>query len=334
MLASSGSFVDFVFMVIVITALISLVVHLVLREPPQRKRQYGHQVPQNAEGGRANLPGGIVAAQQYFDQLVGYRFVEELGRGAFGVVYKALHDSGKTFAVKVIANDDHGCNEVAIHEQVRAVFPYGPVHLVRYVDYKCLGSNLYLILEYFEYNGDGICPGKRTPYGLMNIAQDTAKGAAELAKAGIVHDDLKPSNICCTSSGRLVWTDFGGARFRHQTTIRGYTEGFAAPEIYDGKSTETSPIYSWARCIEYFLYGDVGVVGNLHSMSEIVWWVGPEFSNILTACLDESPTRRPTALELEHRVRTCVRKACPCGRCGSIYFSDSYCPFCTITAPS
>ncbi len=83
----------------------------------------------------------------------------------------------------------------------------------------------------------------------------------------VIHNDIKPANIILDkNSRRAVLVDFGTARARHvhqvvrrpgrqQSSVYG-TEGYAAPEMYDGKAEPRSDVYALAATAYHLLTDD------------------------------------------------------------------------------
>lgn len=78
------------------------------------------------------------------------------------------------------------------------------------------------------------------PYaGVVTLLGDLLTTACELELAGIVHRDIKPDNILCSSTGRFWLLDFGIARDLRQISLTEtadhfgpHTAGYAAPEQF------------------------------------------------------------------------------------------------------
>jgi hypothetical protein len=96
-------------------------------------------------------------------------------------------------------------------------------------------------------------------------ARDALCGLAYLHGAGVVHGDIKPSNLLLTSKGRLKLADFGVSRFRSKTAkaasadVAGApieqhesTPLFTAPELLSGAAPEP-PVDLWALGVTVWL---------------------------------------------------------------------------------
>lgn len=183
--------------------------------------------------------------QELEDATNGFR--EELGRGAFGVVFKGsiLSINGeKTIAVKRLQKMvDEG--EKEFQREVKAIARTHHRNLVQLLGFCNEGSNRLLV---YEYMGNGSLADllfKRSITGTYpnwkqrtKIAIDVARGLHYLheeVENHIIHCDIKPQNILIDKSENAKISDFGLAKLlmpeqtKTFTGIRG-TRGYLAPE--------------------------------------------------------------------------------------------------------
>ena len=160
------------------------------------------------------------------------------GAGAMGLVYRARDaQTGEWVALKVLA---HGSAERFLRE-ARALSEVSHPHIVRYVDHgHTEAGEPYLAMEWLEGTDlaqkllAGLCPSRR-PLGL---ARSIAGALAVAHGRGVVHRDVKPSNLFLVAGdpARVKVLDFGAARFIRTTsapTASGIvlgTPGYLAPE--------------------------------------------------------------------------------------------------------
>lgn len=93
------------------------------------------------------------------------------------------------------------------------------------------------------------------PEQLFPFANQLLDAVEAVHNAGLIHGDIKPSNIIVRPSGAPVLVDFGTARHVDQLSQRGmttvaFTAGFAPPElVVSNRAAEVGPasdLYSWA----------------------------------------------------------------------------------------
>ncbi|MBU0756421.1 MAG: tetratricopeptide repeat protein, partial [Planctomycetes bacterium] len=197
-----------------------------------------------------------------FDQLGEYRLIRRLGRGGMGVVYLAVQEPlGRQVALKVIRPEKKGSFEIesrfyreaeAIsklnHPGIVTVYGSGEEQGVRYYAMELLrGAGLNELLQ------DAASRSERIPMQkVVGWIREIAEALATAHEAGIIHRDVKPSNIHITADGKVMLMDFGIARNMDLSTLtltgefRG-TPHYASPEqIRAGRDEidERTDIYS------------------------------------------------------------------------------------------
>ncbi len=154
------------------------------------------------------------------DVLAGrYELLAELGRGAFGVVYRARDRVADTVvAIKMLSSARRISTTAAarLRREVQAAWRVTHPGVVRIYDLVALGDHLALSMELVD--GDTLerrvaRDGRLPEAELTALALDLARALAAAHQAGVTHRDLKPSNIMLRAgSGRAVITDFGLSR--------------------------------------------------------------------------------------------------------------------------
>ena len=183
------------------------------------------------------------------EDVAGYRIVELIGRGGMGEVYRAVQRSiGAQVAIKVLSRDHARDPAVAERFVLEARIP----NLVRHdglVNVLSLGvlpdGRPYQLMEHLT--GASLAELIRSrgalPLGtLCEWLREALRALAALHDRGIVHRDVKPSNLFVTASGRLKLLDFGIAKLvqpdGRNLTRTGYLLGtveYMAPEQAAGR---------------------------------------------------------------------------------------------------
>jgi serine/threonine protein kinase len=154
------------------------------------------------------------------EDVAGYRIVELIGRGGMGEVYRAVQRSiGAQVAIKVLSHEHMRDPAVAERFVLEARIP----NLVRHdglVNVLSLGvlpdGRPYQLMEHLT--GASLAELIRSrgalPLGtLCEWLREALRALAALHERGIVHRDVKPSNLFVTASGRLKLLDFGIAKW-------------------------------------------------------------------------------------------------------------------------
>ncbi|MQM11707.1 hypothetical protein Taro_044614 [Colocasia esculenta] len=187
-------------------------------------------------------------------------FKEELGKGAFGIVYKGLieSDSASTpIAVKRLKVLDDDDAEKEFENEVRIIAQIHHKNLVRLLGYCNEGPRRLLVYEYMS-NGPllGLLLGSSKPDWdtRVQLAFGVARGLVYLhdgCNPQIIHCDIKPQNILIDDNLTARITDFGLSKLlradqsRTVTGIRG-TRGYVAPEWFKNMPvTSKVDVYSF-----------------------------------------------------------------------------------------
>lgn len=148
--------------------------------------------------------------------LTDFRLAEKLGQGAFGSVYKALNwTNGETCAVKKI--DLSHIPEGDLPEIMSEIDLLKNLHhpnIVQYRGYHRTASSLYIVLEYCENGSLAALVRKfgRIPESLVGLyVLQVLQGLQYLHEQGVIHRDIKGSNILATKEGSIKLADFGVA---------------------------------------------------------------------------------------------------------------------------
>ncbi len=150
-----------------------------------------------------------------------YDVVAEIGRGAMGVVYRALDPMlERTVAIKTI-NMALDPGEMEHYEkrftiEARAAGGLNHPNIVIIYDIGRSGDLAYMAMEFLEGRElKELIAGKElTPDRALDIVAQVADGLAYAHDHDVVHRDVKPANIMILKDGRVKITDFGIARMR------------------------------------------------------------------------------------------------------------------------
>jgi tRNA A-37 threonylcarbamoyl transferase component Bud32 len=198
--------------------------------------------------------------------LGGYELLEELGRGGMGVVYRARQkSSSREMAVKMILRGKMASNTEQRRFRAEAEAASGLDHpgIVPVYEVVEAEGQLFFSMEYIA----GLTLAQRLAPGPLP-AREAASLMAKVSRAidyahrhGILHRDMKPSNILIDEKGEPHITDFGLAKqvedvanLTKTGTILG-TPSYMAPEQAAGGRGRMGPatdVYS-IGCILYHM---------------------------------------------------------------------------------
>ncbi|WP_183100938.1 serine/threonine-protein kinase [Nocardioides pelophilus] len=256
-----------------------------------------------------------------------YALDREIGRGASGAVWLARDEVlGRVVALKRIgiapgasvhdlerAEREARLAAQVIHPNVISVF-----------DFVTEGDSHWLVTEYVDGTtfasmiGDrgGLSPDEAAPMLLQ-----AAEALATAHRLGIVHRDVKPSNILIGLDGTVKLSDFGIAKAVQdasltQTGLVTGSPAYLAPEVATGASaTPASDVWSFGATAYHALSGrppydvaggDNAVLGVLYRIAHEdpprlpdAGWLAP----LIEATMDRDPDRRPPMEEVARFLR-------------------------------
>ena len=160
--------------------------------------------------------------------LVGrYQLQDQLGRGAFGQVWRAWDERrGRAVAVKLIQvgeilNPEYVTDTTArFQREVAAVSRVRQANIVAAFEAGRVGDELFLVMELADGSPLSEVVELRNTRGLgplpaidvLTMGEHVCAGLAAAHAAGIVHRDIKPSNLMVCSDQIVKIIDFGMAR--------------------------------------------------------------------------------------------------------------------------
>ncbi len=183
------------------------------------------------------------------------RFIllSEVGRGSFGVVWKA-HDPtmDRDVALKILPPTSRDEDQGRLLREVRAAARLNHPGVVSVYEMGEVEGRPFIVMDLVEGQpfGPALKLKKRAILKIMVQLADTLQYAHE---QGLVHRDIKPSNILITKEGRPVLVDFGLARTigrDERVTMTGAifgTPAYMSPEQAGGTPGEVdarSDVYS------------------------------------------------------------------------------------------
>ena len=150
-------------------------------------------------------------------QIGRYEIQRKLGRGGMGTVYVA-HDPvlGRLVAIKVFATDlDLPDASHRFAREARSAAALNHPHIVTVHDYGDVASQPFIVMEHVQGETLAETIRRRVPVPLtekLRWIEELCAGAAYAHRSGVLHRDIKPTNLMVNRSGQLKILDFGIAR--------------------------------------------------------------------------------------------------------------------------
>jgi serine/threonine-protein kinase len=197
--------------------------------------------------------------------------IEEIGRGAFGTVFRA-HDRqlDRPVALKLLRAESSKKGSVALQllREGRVLAQVRHPNVVTVYKAEKHGGRIGLLMEFIH----GLTLEQMlTAHGPFSageavlIGRDVCNALAAVHFAGLVHRDVKAQNIMREQGGRLVLMDFGaGGQLNagNKRRLRG-TPLYIAPEVLKGgESTVRSDIFAVGVLLYHLVTGEFPVKGG------------------------------------------------------------------------
>lgn len=148
---------------------------------------------------------------------VRFEVVEEIARGASGVVCKAIDTHlGRPVAIKVLRSElisDANQHRQLLRE-ARTASHFQHPNIVTIYDVLEHHGQIVLIMEYVEGKplSERIAEGPLPPSQVAAVIEQAAAALEYAHRRGVIHRDIKPANLMITSDGVLKLADFGIAK--------------------------------------------------------------------------------------------------------------------------
>jgi len=231
---------------------------------------------------RSQLPSA--SGRQAFPKQLSekYRLGEELGRGAYGRVYRGLDaKNGEQVAIKQISLTRIPTGALAsLVTEVELLKALNHCNVVQYLGSFRTRTDLYIIMELVE-NGSLAAVLKAQHFGPFPEAlvgmfiHQVLQGLAYLHDQGVVHRDIKGANILTTKDGVVKLADFGVAARLGDSSTGGGTGGKDS-NASDAAGEETQPAGT-----PYWMAPEVIELKTVTTASDI-WSVGCLAVELLT----------------------------------------------------
>jgi HEAT repeat protein/tRNA A-37 threonylcarbamoyl transferase component Bud32 len=187
-----------------------------------------------------------------------YRYIEKIGKGAFGTVLLMQDEVVDEHLILKFLNPNVSSDEEMMKRFVHELRYSRKIthrNVIRIYDFLNLQGSYAISMEYFPSHTLSAEVPNNKPMEVgkaLQFSRDMATGMSVAHQAGVIHRDLKPANVLVNEEGLLKIVDFGvaaaAASGDTQLTKTGYVIGspkYMAPEQILGKKVDqTADIYS------------------------------------------------------------------------------------------
>lgn len=191
------------------------------------------------------------------ERMVGtYRLMEEIGEGAYGVIYRAVNtQNGIPVAIKRFAGlaERSERDRESIRREVEMMKTISHPYIVKYFAAIEEEDALNVVLEIAGKGSLGhLMENGSRPFGetavMRSYVSQLLRGVGHLHEQGIVHRDIKADNVFLDNYGTIRIGDLGAA-VKVNSAVGDYVEGspyWMAPEVFDVDLPISSPCDVWA----------------------------------------------------------------------------------------
>ncbi len=266
----------------------------------------------------------------------GYEVESVVGLGGIGILYRARQlRLDRPVALKVVERDvarDPVVRE-RLRREARAVASLDHPNVAPLYEAGEQDGTVYIVTRWVEGTELGTLIHRDGPFEPGRAARTAAQIAAALEMAheqGLVHRDVKPSNVILTSEGHVYLTDFGLAK--RAETAAGLTAAdqmlgtvdYVAPEQIEGSEPDArGDVYSLGCVLFEMLMGEPPFADQKGGMAKM--WaqvnaeppsvrerrpdVPPALEDVLRRAMAKAPDARPTAAAFRASVLAAIGEA-------------------------
>ncbi|KAF5390655.1 hypothetical protein D9757_002769 [Collybiopsis confluens] len=193
-----------------------------------------------------------------------YSIVGQVGEGTFGKVYKARNTVTNIHVAlkRIRMESERDGFPVTAMREIKLLQSLRHDNVVRLYE-MMVSSSVYMVFEYMDHDLTGVLSQTQFQFSvahLKSLCHQMFCGLAYLHHKGIIHRDIKGSNILINNKGELKLADFGLARFYQKRRKADYTNRvitlwYRPPELLLGATVYGPEVDIWsAGCIMLELF--------------------------------------------------------------------------------
>jgi len=275
------------------------------------------------------------------DLLGDWKIVSRLGEGSQGVVYRATRGI-QNAAIKLLKTEliEDPFTISRFKNEAQVLLKLSDPCIGKILDSNLYGEKIWIATEYI--NGPTLEEKVKLDKPLdelafFRLASNIFHGLKTVHENGVVHRDVKPSNIVLGEKGDTKIIDFGISHLSGNTRVSssGDFEGsrpFSAPENYTNKNIPAMDVFSAATTLAYagtgkFIWKGETALQVMRSINEI----DPDLSGLselqvtfLKPMFAKNPSERPSAIDCEKRALKILQSLASKRRINPLYLRLKY----------
>jgi serine/threonine protein kinase len=203
-------------------------------------------LPAGADFETVARSGAAKEAADFFSAIHDYQLINKIGQGGMGVVYAARHTKlDRPVAVKVLRSDRlaRSDSNARFMQELRAIGKLDHPNIVRAYDAREADGQHYLVMELVKgidlsalVDAEGVLPVADA----CELVRQAAVGLQHAHEHGLVHRDVKPSNLMLSDCGVVKLLDLGLSRLHADKVCNAWGEPPPAGSSSDTNKVEQS----------------------------------------------------------------------------------------------
>ncbi len=264
---------------------------------------------QSQGGGETN------AFVSLFATMRDYEFRRIIAKGGFGTVFE-FHQSSldRPVAIKVLAAEWNPVEEVAARftQEGRIIAGLDHPNIVKVYEQGEHTGFRYIIMEFFEGTPLEEAMRGRNLIQKLTCLRGASSALGYAHSCGIIHRDVKPSNILVNEQGQVKLLDFGIARDEGTADADKLTQAqlvlgtpqYMAPELHHGanRASPASDIYAFGVMAYEVITEKKCRTGELVHPCMIEPKLPRTFGDMTLRCLNSDPSKRPPTFSVVSQV--------------------------------
>lgn len=256
------------------------------------------------------------------EQVGNFRIIEKLGEGGMGIVYKGIDvDLDRPVAIKMLSPELSRNPEIVerFRTEARAQANLNHVNLATLYAFLVHEGNAFIAMEFVEGENFEQLLRRRGPLPVEDAIpwfRQALLGVGAAHRMGIVHRDIKPTNLMLNRQGIVKVMDFGiakvvGARGNTRTGMQLGTPAYMSPEQIQGRTIDVrTDIYALGITLYQMLSGhlpfeegsDFEIMRHQVStppppMIDLHPYAPVQFQNVVTKAIAKNPEDRYRSVE-------------------------------------